>query len=158
MFEIYGFAPSLAVSGEQSSASAQYAQFIEVIYPEDVPMVEAALQRVIAKKSDGSMEFRLELPDGSTNYISVVERAVLDEHDNVARVIGVNMDVTERKITEAARRIENRPVVHPSDHYFSGRIVHSQCDHQHGSQHEASRRSRRRGNAAGNALPARSQM
>ena len=98
MFEIYGFAPSLAVSGEQLSASAQYAQFIEVIHPGDVPLVEATLQRVITEKGDGSMEFRLKFPDGSIKYISAVERAVLDERGNVARVIGVNMDVTERKL------------------------------------------------------------
>jgi diguanylate cyclase (GGDEF)-like protein/PAS domain S-box-containing protein len=102
MFEIYGFAPSFALSGEQSSASGQYAQFMEVIHPEDVLLVEATLQRVIAEKSHGSAEFRLKFPDGSIKYISAVERAVLDEHGNVARVIGVNMDVSERKLAADA--------------------------------------------------------
>jgi signal transduction histidine kinase len=42
------------------------------------------------------------VPDGSVRNISAVARAILDERGNVSRLIGVNMDVTERKEAEQA--------------------------------------------------------
>jgi len=93
MFEIYGFTPIVPMPYEKWSA---------VVFPEDLPAVEATLRSVIREKNHGSAEFRITRADGAIRNVSAMEKAVLDEHGNVIRVIGVNVDITERKLAEAA--------------------------------------------------------
>jgi len=93
MFDIYGLPPLVPMPYERWSAT---------VHPEDLPGVEATSQRHIDEKGQGSAEFRIVLTDGSIRHISAVERVVLDGSANVSRLIGVNMDVTERKEAEEA--------------------------------------------------------
>jgi signal transduction histidine kinase len=93
MFGIYGCTPLMPMPYERWSAA---------VCSEDLPRVEATLQRAIDQKSQGSAEYRINLPDGSVRNVSAVERVVLDERGNVSRLIGVDMDVTERKQAEYA--------------------------------------------------------
>src|ERR1700723_1572866 len=91
MFEIYGLPPVVPMPYERWSAA---------VHPEDLPAVEAGFEKVIAEKSQGFDEFRIIRRDGSLRNVSSVEGVVLDEHANVSRVIGVNVDITERKAAE----------------------------------------------------------
>jgi PAS domain S-box-containing protein len=93
MFDIYGFPPVVPMPYDKWSAA---------VCPEDLPAVEATLQRAIDQKSQGSAEYRITLPGGAVRNVSAVERVVLDERGNVSRLIGVDMDVTERKQAEQA--------------------------------------------------------
>ncbi|MEO8069934.1 MAG: response regulator [Acidobacteriota bacterium] len=98
MFEIYGFAPVVPIP---------YAQWAEVVHPEDLRKVETALAEMIDAKGAGqerATEFRIVTPDGSIRDISVIQRVVLDSRGGVSRMVGVNMDVTERRATEAMLR------------------------------------------------------
>jgi len=109
MFAIYGFPPAVPMPYEKWSAA---------VFPDDLLSVEEILQRVIAEKSEGSAEFRIVLADGSVRNISAVERAVLDGHANVIRVIGVNMDVTERTRAEEALITSEARMTHSAEHDF----------------------------------------
>jgi PAS domain S-box-containing protein len=100
MHEIYGFSPTVAVPDEKWSVPTPYDKFAAAIHPEDLPEVEATLQRAIAEKGQGSAEFRIILADGSIRNISAVEAVVLDARANVSCLIGVNMDITDRKQAE----------------------------------------------------------
>jgi len=91
MFEIYGFAPITPLP---------YTKWSSAVHPEDLPHVEATLRRVIDQKFQGSAEFRITTPTGAVRNISAVEGVILDGRGNVSRVIGVNMDVTDRKEAE----------------------------------------------------------
>ena len=93
MFDIYGWAPVVPMP---------YATWSAAVYPEDLPAVEANRRRAIEDKGQGSGEYRIVMPDGSIRNVSGIERVVLDDHANVSRVIGVDMDVTERKKAEEA--------------------------------------------------------
>jgi two-component system, sensor histidine kinase and response regulator len=96
MYELYGIPKNLQVD---------YQMWADAVVPQDLPEAAATLQRVIASKSQGSAEFRITLPDGSLRYILAAEGVVLDDAGQVARVIGVNIDVTERKEGEEALRL-----------------------------------------------------
>jgi diguanylate cyclase (GGDEF)-like protein/PAS domain S-box-containing protein len=96
----------------------QYEQWSAMVHPEDLPAAESTLQRVIREKGEGSAEFRITLPDGTARIISAVERAALDQHANVTRVIGVNMDITERKTAEQALRNSEAAMTHSAEHDF----------------------------------------
>jgi len=78
-----------------------YEEFLRRVYPEDLPKVQASLQRAIQGKTQDFVEFRILRPDGSIRHIFSAEGVVLDEHENVVRVVGTAMDVTERKRMEA---------------------------------------------------------
>ena len=93
MFDIYGF-PSVV--------PMPYDRWTRAILAEDLPAVEAALQRAIDEKGQGSAEYRIIRPDGSVRSVAAVERVILDERANVSRVIGVDMDVTDPRLRTCA--------------------------------------------------------
>jgi PAS domain S-box-containing protein len=78
-----------------------YEEFLRRVHPEDLPKVQASLQRAIQGKTQDFVEFRILRPDGSVRHIFSAEGVVLDERGNVVRVVGTAMDVTERKRMEA---------------------------------------------------------
>jgi PAS domain S-box-containing protein len=95
MFDIYGIPPVVPMPYEKWAAA---------VFPQDLPIIEGAMQKSIAEKGQGSAEFRITRADGAVRNIAAVERVLLDEHANVIRVIGVNMDITERKLAESDLR------------------------------------------------------
>jgi diguanylate cyclase (GGDEF)-like protein/PAS domain S-box-containing protein len=109
MFEIYGFSPVVPMPYEKWAAA---------VHPEDLAAVEAMLRKTMDEKNQGSAEFRIAASDGSMRNISVIERAVLDEHAKVVRVIGVNMDITERTQAEGALRASEARMTHSAEHDF----------------------------------------
>src|SRR4029078_3749596 len=62
---------------------------------------EAALQQAIARKSQEVAEFRILRPDGAVRFVQAAEGVALDRAGKVARVVGLNFDITQRKLIEA---------------------------------------------------------
>jgi PAS domain S-box-containing protein len=110
MFEIYGLPPLVPMP---------YERWSKTVHAEDRPAVEATLQRAIAERGHGSAEFRIIRSDGSLRHVSSVERVVLDERANVNRLIGVNMDVTERKEAEEALEHSREDKMRFKDEFLS---------------------------------------
>jgi PAS domain S-box-containing protein len=88
MSNIYGIPPS---------ASLPYDKWTGAVHPDDLPAAETALRNVIEQKGQGSCEFRIVLANGAVKHVAAVQGVVLDSSGSVLRVIGVNMDITERK-------------------------------------------------------------
>jgi diguanylate cyclase (GGDEF)-like protein/PAS domain S-box-containing protein len=109
MFEIYGL---------PAAPSTPYEKWSAAVHPEDLPAVEATLRKVICEKGQGASEFRIVLANGAVRNISSAERVVLDDSAEVSRVIGVNMDITERKGTEEALRDSEAQMAHSAQHDF----------------------------------------
>jgi diguanylate cyclase len=109
MFAIYGFAPMVPMPYEKWAAA---------VHPEDLPAREKSLRRVVDEKGEGVAEFRIMLADGSAKNISAAERAVVDLHANVIRVIGVNIDITERREAEKALRNSEERMTYLAEHDF----------------------------------------
>ena len=109
MFAIYGFAPMVPMPYEKWAAA---------VHPNDLPEREDALRRVIDEKGEGVAEFRIMLADGSAKNISAAERAVVDLHAKVVRVIGVNIDITERREAEKALRNSEERMTYLAEHDF----------------------------------------
>ena len=109
MFEIYGFPTIVPMPYEKWSG---------VVFPEDLPTIEASLRKVIEEKGQGSAEFRITRPDGTIRNCSMVGKVVLDEHANVIRVVGVNKDITERRGAEEALRNSEAHLTYSSQHDF----------------------------------------
>lgn len=109
MFEIYGVSPG---------APLNYKTWSGAVIPEDLPGAEAMVQKMIAEKGQANGEFRIVRGDGSIRHISASERVLLDEHGNVSRVLGVNLDITDRKAAEEALRKSEADQTHSAQHDF----------------------------------------
>jgi PAS domain S-box-containing protein len=70
------------------------------VHPDDLPAAEASLQRVIEHKTQEYSEFRILRPDGTMRYITSAQGPVLDEKGQVSRIVGIGMDISERKRLE----------------------------------------------------------
>ncbi len=99
MHEIYGIPKNLPVT---------YQTWANAVVPQDLAKIETVLQSVIASKSQGSGEYRITLPNGSLRFIQAALGTVLDDTGQVARVIGVNIDTTDRKESEEALRLSEK--------------------------------------------------
>jgi len=109
MSAMYGFLPTGPIS---------YQKWSSAIHPDDLPEMEAVMRTTLASKGEGSGEFRIVLADGTIRNISAVYRAVLDANGNLFRVIGVNVDVSERKQAEEALRSSEARMTHLAMHDF----------------------------------------
>jgi PAS domain S-box-containing protein len=91
MYEIYG---------QPKDAPIDYETWTRLVLPEDLARVQETVQAAIDSRSQSSIEFRVKLPDGSVRHIQGAEGVVLDDGGKVVRVVGVNLDVTDRKKLE----------------------------------------------------------
>jgi PAS domain S-box-containing protein len=87
--------------GMPRASSVSYADFARRVHPDDLPSVEATLQRMIRNKIQDSMELRIIRPDGAVRHLACASTVVPDEHGKVVRLVGTAVDITERKLLEA---------------------------------------------------------
>ncbi len=81
----------------------------ERVHPEDLPRVEAELRRSMADRTPYEAEYRIVWPDGSMHWIASRGVFEYDAQRQPERMLGIAMDVTERKQVEARlREIEER--------------------------------------------------
>ena len=97
MFEIYGL---------PKQDPMPYERWLQAIHPEDLARVIEYRKSIIANKGQYvntgqyAVEFRIARPNGEERYIQGAGTVVLNEKQEVIRVLGVNIDVTERKKNE----------------------------------------------------------
>ena len=109
MYDIYGF---------QQMGAMSYGKWSATVHHEDLPRVEAKLQKAIDQRSDERAEFRIIAADGTMRYVSAAERAVVDKSGAVSRVIGVNVDVTEHKLADEELHRNQAMMTHLAEHDF----------------------------------------
>ena len=79
-------------------------EFYRKIHPDDRASVEQAINRAISEGTPYEAEFRMTQPDGSIRWVRGRGKVVSDEAGKPSLMIGLNADITERKIAEAALR------------------------------------------------------
>ncbi len=89
-----------------SAEAVTHEKWVSAILPEDRPEAEAAIPRMMATKQTLSSEYRIRRKDGSIRYVQVAAAPLLDENGEVVRIVGVNLDVTDRKEREEALQAE----------------------------------------------------
>lgn len=74
------------------------------VHPEDCAMRELAIDRAIQSHGEYDIEYRILLPDKTVRWIHGRGRCMNDAEGKPTRLIGVSMDVTDRKEAIAARK------------------------------------------------------
>lgn len=82
--------------------SSALAVWQEYVLPEDLPDVEAKLQRSIDTACEFDTHFRIRRGDGEIRIIEALAWVYKDKADQPRRMIGVNRDITQRKLAEKA--------------------------------------------------------
>ncbi|MDC4226294.1 MAG: PAS domain-containing protein [Candidatus Manganitrophus sp.] len=81
-----------------------YEEFEARLHPDDRDGVKRATARAIAERSNFHIEYRVIWPDGSVHWIAGKGEPLFDDAGQPVRMIGVVMDITERKQAEEALR------------------------------------------------------
>lgn len=95
MFDLYGLPKQVPMP---------YSQWEQSVHPDDLEQARASLQRVMQHGGNDTVEFRILTPDGKIHHIYAAEAAMTDSTGRPVRIIGINMDITERKVAERALR------------------------------------------------------
>ncbi|MEH2423500.1 MAG: response regulator [Nostoc sp.] len=77
---------------------------MERIHPEDRTWVQAAIQDSITNRSNYDVEYRTVWDDGSTHWVIVRGHPIYDEAGNPERMVGISLDITNRKQAEVDLR------------------------------------------------------
>jgi PAS domain S-box-containing protein len=73
------------------------------VHPDDLPGVEAGFHKAMAeRRREYHCEYRFIHPDGEIRWIDSRNFISYDSNGSAPRLVGANIDVTQRKITEAA--------------------------------------------------------
>jgi PAS domain S-box-containing protein len=78
------------------------------LHPEDLTAVEAAVRTSAETHVPLMIEYRIVRPDGSVRWIASQGRVFADDSSTPQRLMGVNIDITARKIAEEALRESDR--------------------------------------------------
>jgi PAS domain S-box-containing protein len=81
-----------------------FENWINAIWPEDRERVQEAVRSAIEKRGDYELEYRTQWPDGSLHWIVARGQVLSDEKGDPEKMIGIGMDVTERKAAEETLR------------------------------------------------------
>ncbi|GAB4470356.1 MAG: hypothetical protein OHK0037_29030 [Elainellaceae cyanobacterium] len=87
---------------EPGSFTQSYAEFFEFVHPDDRDKVNEAQVRSLQDGADYAPEYRIVLRDGSLRWITSRGRVLRDAEGNPTRLVGVTLDITERKQAELA--------------------------------------------------------
>lgn len=90
--------------GLPADAEFTYGDLFEAIHPEDRTGVRAAVERAVGGRTDYHAEYRAFWPDGSTHWIVAHGRGIYSPEGTPLRMVGVTIDITERRRAEEARR------------------------------------------------------
>jgi two-component system sensor kinase FixL len=77
-----------------------YTDFQERVHPADRAARERVMQQAIGGRGSYETEYRIVLPDGTIRWIGGRAQCIADGTGKPARLLGVSMDITERKQAE----------------------------------------------------------
>lgn len=81
-----------------------YEQFLQRVHPDDRQKVQDRVRRAIAERGEYSAEYRLIHPNSGVRWVLEKGRIFYDPSDHSQRLVGVSLDLTQRKWVEEGLR------------------------------------------------------
>ncbi len=133
MAEIYGFPP-----GE---FNLSYEEFLERVHIDDRGRVRSTLDAAVAAGAPYELEFRIVRPAGDIRWVHAKGRVHRDEKGVFARMLGVSLDVTEKKQAEQERErlhsLEVGAYAEAAERERISRELHDRVAHSMGVAHQS---------------------
>lgn len=79
-----------------------YAEFIKRVHPDDLAIVETAQNQTLHHQAEYNAEYRIILDQGAIRWVNSRGNVLRDAQGNPLVMTGVTMDITARKLAEAA--------------------------------------------------------
>jgi PAS domain S-box-containing protein len=98
--------------------------FRRLIHAADETRVEAAIERTLRHGEPYDVEFRIVWPDGTVRWVAAKGQAFTDETAAPVRMVGVTIDVTERKRAEETLRESEARYRGLLEHSIQGVCIH----------------------------------
>lgn len=92
MCRLYGIAPG--------TFGGTYQAWLDFLHPEDRAAAEMEIQAALLGEREYALEFRVVWPDGSIRHLKAASQTIRDEAGQPLRMLGINYDLTERKLAE----------------------------------------------------------
>jgi len=86
--------------GLRPESTANFQVLMNGVHPDDRKVLGDGISAAIEEKRDYGLEFRVVWPDGSVHWQAAKGRAFYDETGHTTRMVGISMDIDERKHTE----------------------------------------------------------
>jgi two-component system sensor histidine kinase/response regulator len=90
--------------GSEPGEGSELDIWISRVPPDQRRRIETAVAEAVAGDGRCSVEFHIRLPDGEVRYLSTAARVMCDETRRPTRLVGVILDVSERRRSEEALR------------------------------------------------------
>ncbi len=100
---------------DPAEADFNLAGFVKSIHPDDLPRVQSEIKAALASRKDYISEHRFLRPNGEIRTLEARGHVLRDDDGRPVRMIGTNMDITERKQAEdelkkLSQAVEQSPV------------------------------------------------
>lgn len=95
---IFGYAPGTAATATEYD----YRRWADRVHPEDLPRVEEEMRRRQHDRKPLVVRYRIIWPDGSLHWVETKGAFRYAEDGKAERMLGVVMDITERRLSEEA--------------------------------------------------------
>src|SRR5215475_8136664 len=82
------------------SVEPSYHAWAQCVHPEDLPRAKAAVEAAMTEKKEYRSEYRVVWPDGTIRWVVARGESIYGEDGQCIRLMGVLVDVTERKLAE----------------------------------------------------------
>jgi diguanylate cyclase (GGDEF)-like protein/PAS domain S-box-containing protein len=92
MYFLYGI--------QKKDFSGAYHAWISTLHPDDRQFTEGEIQAALRGEREYAPEFRIVRPDGVIRVIKATSQTIHDQDGKALRMIGTNIDITERKQAE----------------------------------------------------------
>ena len=93
----------------RTNVEPSYRAWAKCVHPDDLPSARAAAESAITEKKEYRCEYRVILPDGTVRWVEARGEPIYDQEGECVRLVGVLVDVTERKLAEEEiRRLKER--------------------------------------------------
>ena len=99
------------ILGMDVTQGATGASVAAMVHPEDKEKLETALANLNVDEPNLQVSYRIIRPDGVVVWLQRNSKAYFNEHDELERLVGMIVDVTERKLAEEALSTVSRRLI-----------------------------------------------
>ncbi len=92
----------LRIYGIDEDPIDTYGGWREHVHPDDLEWVEAGREAALVKNETFDLEYRIVRPSGEIRWLASIGRGYRDASGEVVRMLGVAIDITDRKTAELA--------------------------------------------------------
>ncbi|NND10221.1 MAG: sigma 54-interacting transcriptional regulator [Flavobacteriaceae bacterium] len=104
LFSIFGL--------ETSEFDYSIESFLKTVHPEDIDYLTDLQEKLMQKKTIPDFNYRIFRPSGEVRYIQASATPILDDKQNLIKIVGIKLDKTEERKAEEKLEKANEELMH----------------------------------------------